>query len=66
MLCARTRIFATARRTFATAVEQPKVSPVPKPADKKYKVAVVGAGPGGLSGMIGFAEALGTHRWTVC
>lgn len=36
---ARVRFSTTARRSFATAA-----------AEKKYKVVVVGAGPGGLSG----------------
>ena len=36
----------SSRRSFATVVNKNQAST----ADKKYKVVVVGAGPGGLSG----------------
>lgn len=43
----RSRFCALSRRTFATEVSAAtSVTP-----DKKYKVVVVGAGPGGLSGV---------------
>lgn len=43
MLAARTRIIA--KRTFATVAKES-----PKQPDQKFKVVVVGGGPGGLSG----------------
>jgi alkyl hydroperoxide reductase subunit AhpF len=51
MLSARARISSVvSKRTFATAaVETPKKQPV---VDQKFKVVVVGGGPGGLSGNI--------------
>lgn len=44
MLAARKQLFTFSKRTFATvASETPKL-------DQKFKVVVVGGGPGGLSG----------------
>lgn len=43
MLAARSRFASIARRSFATEA-------TPAAADQKYKVVVVGGGPGGLSG----------------
>lgn len=43
MLAARSRFTSIARRSFATEA-------APAAADQKYKVVVVGGGPGGLSG----------------
>lgn len=57
MLSARTRISSIiSKRTFATVTaETPKRQP-----DQKFKVVVVGGGPGGLSGntrfLIGFLQ----------
>ena len=45
MLAVRSRFASVANRTFASHAEATVA-----PADKKYKVVVVGAGPGGLSG----------------
>jgi sulfide:quinone oxidoreductase len=47
MLAARTRITSVARRSFATVAKE---APKPVVADKKFRVVVVGGGPGGLSG----------------
>jgi eukaryotic sulfide quinone oxidoreductase len=45
MFAARKQIFNISKRTLATvASEAPKV-------DQKFRVVVVGGGPGGLSGM---------------
>lgn len=46
MLSVRTRLSsAISKRTFATVASETK-----KPVDQKFKVVVVGGGPGGLSG----------------
>lgn len=46
MLSVRARLSsAITKRTFATAASETK-----KPVDQKFKVVVVGGGPGGLSG----------------
>ena len=45
MLAARSRFASIARRSFATEA-------TPAAADQKYKVVVVGGGPGGLSGKL--------------
>jgi sulfide:quinone oxidoreductase len=45
MLAARKQFFAISKRTFATATSE-----VPK-VDQKFRVVVVGGGPGGLSGI---------------
>ena len=42
----RQLLSTSSRRSFATVVNKNQAST----ADKKYKVVVVGAGPGGLSG----------------
>ncbi|KAI8976220.1 hypothetical protein BDB01DRAFT_727854 [Pilobolus umbonatus] len=44
MLSVRSRLSSLSKRTFATAAKEAS-----KPADKKFKVVVVGGGPGGLS-----------------
>ncbi|RUS24487.1 hypothetical protein BC938DRAFT_473508 [Jimgerdemannia flammicorona] len=59
MLSARARISAVVKRALATAVEQPKV---PNSANKKYKVVVVGGGPGGLSVSSTLSEILGKNQ----
>jgi sulfide:quinone oxidoreductase len=50
MLSVRTRLSsAISKRTFATVASEAK-----KPVDQKFKVVVVGGGPGGLSGWVFF------------
>jgi sulfide:quinone oxidoreductase len=44
MLSVRSRLSQVTKRAFATAAAE-----VPKAADKKFKVVVIGGGPGGLS-----------------
>ena len=51
MLAARSRFASIAKRTFASQAEATAA-----PADKKYKVVVVGGGPGGLSGKLLFLK----------
>lgn len=47
MLSVRARLSSVvSKRTFATAAE------AKKPVDQKFKVVVVGGGPGGLSGIV--------------
>ncbi|KAI9033621.1 hypothetical protein CLU79DRAFT_724613 [Phycomyces nitens] len=61
---ARTRVFTTTRRAFATAAET--AAPTPPPAaDKKFKVVVVGAGPGGLSVSSTLSRMLGKDQVAV-
>jgi sulfide:quinone oxidoreductase len=47
MLTAYNRVFSLSKRSFATISTESLRS---KTADKKFKVVVVGGGPGGLSG----------------
>ncbi|KAG0165514.1 hypothetical protein DFQ28_008611 [Apophysomyces sp. BC1034] len=57
MLASRARFLASSRRAFATAAT-PKVVPT----DKKFKVVVVGAGPGGLSVSSTISKLLGKNQ----